>query len=367
MKILFDARSVSGVYTGLGRFTGELAIAVANKVKIKPNIELVIILPICERDNRYVKEILEMTSQNISFQYSATKCVSLKNIFDFGRTVNKLNADVYIYPHFDLPFGIKTSSMIVIHDLFPLIVNKYFPKYHRLKSQLFFLITLLSCKRAQRILSVSKTTRDDIVKLLDKRLLGKIDVIYEGLTLKDTGDRGNAIQNESIKPIRKYLLYVGDRRPHKNIKRILDLYAALREGAFYDGDLIMVGSKDNYDFDVEKYSHKDVKFLGNVDDAVLDIYYRECDALVFLSKYEGFGLPVLEAAYRGRRIISSDGGALAEIVPKWAYVIKNDDSLSVHYSGLSEYLASPIDTSDLTNYMKKYNWDSVAGKVLNHA
>jgi glycosyltransferase involved in cell wall biosynthesis len=192
----------------------------------------------------------------------------------------------------------------------------------------------------------------------------KIKVIYEGLTLKVNGNNALSKECKLIFPRRRFLLYVGDRRPHKNLRRILELYTGLVKSNCYDGDLIIVGNKTNYDFDVDQYCHDGVICVGNVEDSKLDLYYRNCDALIFMSKYEGFGLPILEAASRKKRIISSDGGALAEIIPSWAYVIKNNDSLSNHYDSLSRYLNAEIDTSDLLEYMHDYRWERVADKIL---
>jgi glycosyltransferase involved in cell wall biosynthesis len=159
-------------------------------------------------------------------------------------------------------------------------------------------------------------------------------------------------------------LYAGDRRPHKNIKKIIDLYVALKHES-YSGDLLLVGSQKNYDFDIEEYisTIEGVYILGNVDDSELLNLYLQMDALIFLSKYEGFGLPAVESGMLGKKIIVSDGGALKEVSPSWAFVLPSSRDVSQEARNILHYLESTIDIDP--HYGDAYDWNKVSKLVHN--
>jgi glycosyltransferase involved in cell wall biosynthesis len=167
---------------------------------------------------------------------------------------------------------------------------------------------------------------------------------------------------------RPYLLYVGDRRPHKNIRRVIDLFVALKDQHGYSGALVLVGNRRNYGFDVEQYvdGRDDVVIAGNVSDKDLSWYYKHTDGLVFLSEYEGFGLPVIEAATFNRKIVVSDGGSLAEIAPASACVVPRGQPVAKAALKVAAYLADNSLT-DLTDYLGKFAWTRAARQIFPQA
>jgi glycosyltransferase involved in cell wall biosynthesis len=188
---------------------------------------------------------------------------------------------------------------------------------------------------------------------------GKVDVIYEGSLIEPYRDDIKPVINQS------YLLYVGDRRPHKNIQRVIDLFVALKDKHGYSGVLVLVGSCRNYGFDVEKYvdDRHDVVITGNVSDGVLAWLYKHTDGLLFLSEYEGFGLPVIEAATFNRKIVISDGGSLPEIAPSSAFVVPCGESVVLAAPKVAAYLADSL-PEDLNDYLCQFAWTSAARQLF---
>jgi glycosyltransferase involved in cell wall biosynthesis len=162
-----------------------------------------------------------------------------------------------------------------------------------------------------------------------------------------------------------FLLYVGDRRPHKNLKRTVDIFVALKQQRLYDGRLVIAGSRQDFGFNVERYvaDRGDVHVLGPISDAALRQLYHRMDALLLLSKYEGFGLPVVEAASHNKRVVVSDGGSLPEIAPSTACVVPNTMPVELAAAQVGAYLSEAVDI-DNAPYMQQFTWDAAARAIF---
>ncbi len=355
MKILIDARYIAFPNTGLGRFTFFLSDAF---IRIKrENTDLGIIIP--DFSNDLVEEI-----ENIANQFGCIlirtniRPFTLKNLFLFSFFVNKLQFDAYLHPHFDIPFFIKKKKYCIIYDVFVLVIPNYILKNKIIKVLYFKMKILYSYLVCERIFSTSYKTIRDILSKFNLFKESKFKKIDAGPTVKPDLIIDNVGQTFS----EKYLLYVGDRRPHKNLIRITQLYNLLQVTG-YDGKLFIVGSTRNYDEDLDiLFNRPGIHIIGNVDDVHLSRLYRDAQALIFLSSYEGFGLPVVEAAAFNKKMILSDGGSLPEITPDWAYVMSNNEDIYNHVSNILIYLNSEIKI-DSKDYLKKYNWEAVATNI----
>lgn len=363
MHVIYDGRVMAYQYTGLGRFTGELLFALLDMHQ-EDSIKYTVIIWVdteAKGDNFYYQKLRQYENNGICRVISVTcRPISLTQHFSLANIVNCLDGDVYFYPHFDLPFGIRLPSITVIHDLFPLKVHGYITKNSWLKIAYFKLMLGLIARKAKFIFAVSETTRKDLLTEVGSRFSGKVGVSLEGpIVSAQCTYQSNA---SSFTLPEKFILYVGDRRPHKNIKRIIDLFISLKDGG-YSGSLLLVGSTKNHNFDVESYigTRSDVQIVGQVDDHYLVMLYQRMDALVFLSKYEGFGLPVVEAGLFGKKMIISDGGSLPEVAPPWAFVLPNDIDLSHSVVQVINYLNSQVVIDD--GYGMKYTWHHVAQGV----
>jgi glycosyltransferase involved in cell wall biosynthesis len=140
--------------------------------------------------------------------------------------------------------------------------------------------------------------------------------------------------------------------------KIIDIYLELKRYS-YQGDLLLVGSTKNYDFDVDSYISglEGVHVLGQVSDECLLNLYLQMDALIFLSKYEGLGLPIVEAGLLGKKLIISDGGAIKEVAPPWAFQIELASNY-IEVKKIVDYLNTDHEIVD--NYGKEFNWNRVS-------
>ena len=362
MHVIFDGRVMAEQYSGLGRYTGELLFALLDD-NVEHKIRYSVIIwedPNADQENSYYSKLKKYQQQGMCRVISVPcKPISISQHFKLNKYIKPLKGDLYFYPHFDLPLGVRLLCISVIHDLSPIKIKEYISKNRWIKLLYFKFMLRLSVRKAKYIFAVSETSRQDLLKEVGKRFSDKVGVSLEGPMLKDSKNS----KKIDLKLPKKFLLYVGVRRPHKNVKRMLDLFIALKEHLHYSGDLVIVGSTKNYDFDVEAYikNRTDVHILGQLDDEKLSQLYKRMDSLLFLSKYEGFGLPVVEAGSFNKKMILSDGGALVEVAPPWAFILPNDPDFNQYLSKIGDYLKSDIVCN--SDYIKQYTWKSVADRI----
>ena len=135
-----------------------------------------------------------------------------------------------------------------------------------------------------------------------------------------------------------------------------------------DADLVFIGKLPDH-FKSEFYREKEfqvrIKHLENVDDETLALFYKNAVSLIFVSFYEGFGIPLLEANSMGCRVIYSKNTVLEEIAGDCNFPVDplSIDSIS---NAICTLFNNPIfDLEELLNNSNKYNWEAESAKVQN--
>jgi glycosyltransferase involved in cell wall biosynthesis len=166
-----------------------------------------------------------------------------------------------------------------------------------------------AARRADLLLTLSESARSDI-----ERVLGlpreKIRITYLGAPPLDA-------EPSSKEP---YFLFVGGTEKRKNLAAVLEAFASL------DGfELRVVGAHTASPVHDARREQAGVRWLGHVSEAELAELYRHATALVFPSRYEGFGLPVLEAMARRTPVIAANRTSIPEVARDAAILIEPDD------------------------------------------
>jgi glycosyltransferase involved in cell wall biosynthesis len=174
------------------------------------------------------------------------------------------------------------------------------------------LLVPLAAHRSRRILTLSQAAKDDIARYLHVDP-DRIDVTPLGPGLPDDVPpvpeaelrRGLDLGDAPI------VLTVSAKRPHKNLEGLLDAMALLQSDP--PPVLVAPGYETVFEPELRRRAGKRVRFVGWVDDDVLEGLYRAATCFVFPSLAEGFGLPVLEAMVRGVPVACSRIGPLEEV------------------------------------------------------
>ena len=187
----------------------------------------------------------------------------------------------------------------------------------------------ISVRRARRVVAVSESTKQDIVRIYDISP-EKIDVVHNGV---DTSfrplpaDQVAAFRQQKGLPER-FALFVGTLEPRKNVVRLVEAYARLPKGR---PPLVLVGGKGWFYDEIFRRVEAleltgEVHFSGFVPAEDLPLWYNAADLFVYPSVYEGFGLPALEAMACGTAVITSTASSLPEVVGKAGRLVDPTDT-----------------------------------------
>lgn len=341
-KILIDGRLLSNSNTGISRYTVEI-IRGAHRIWGYDNVTVIINQSLTKRYFKYVE--------------TTFKPFSIKDFFFFDIFLKKQKFDLLFSPFYaNSYFKIKGKIYVsVVHDLmYELVPNFFSSNYfvNSLAKYYYNFIVKRTLKNSDSIISVSKTTKRDILSIFGYTSR----VFNEGINILES----NEIEDDSLEILSKnnlkqdgYFLYVGLDRPHKN----LDFLCSSFINANINKKLVLCGKHK------KQYESQHIIDLGYVNDDNLRVLYKNSTAFVFPSKYEGFGLPILEALFLGTKVMSSNFGALAEFDNRFVKFFDPYDQRTLidAFKTIDDF---KINSSDLREYLKKFNWDLISDQIM---
>ncbi len=270
--------------------------------------------------------VTEPDPENYLSHSSGAKYQYIANIKDVFHAANRLFAltgkvstikvknqpDIF---HLTTPWPLKVQgakTVVTIHDLIPLKV----PFTTLDLKEYFYRLFKWAAESADLILSVSEHTKKDIMEIYgvpDE----KIKVTYQSYKGADLevnqADAAVYLKSKKLET-EKYILFVGNIEPKKNIKQLIRAFAYIKKGY----KLAIVGHKawmsDSQLVGLQSYlKKKEYVMLDYVTEEELSMLYSNAFCMVFPSLYEGFGLPVLEAMQNNCPVICSDRSSLPEV------------------------------------------------------
>jgi glycosyltransferase involved in cell wall biosynthesis len=320
MKIVLDARWIYREISGIGACTRELA---RHLPRLDESDEYVFLF-----NDELVRDRTRAEAGLSDLPNASTLTVgygpfSPMNQAAMPPLLRSVGADVfhstnYMIPLLPFPRGRRgrTAAVVTVHDVIPLLFRDHAPRSR--KSRLFPLYRLLMIevgRRANRIVTVSEASKRDLIREMRVRDPGKVRAIPNGVSELFLNAAPRPDRPPSRQPV---ILYVGRMDPYKNLEMLVRALDLLRRVHQVPATLKIVGPPD------PRYTAADrlardlgladrVRWTGYLSDDALVDAYRQADILAHPSRYEGFGLQVIEAMAIGLPVVCTDAGALPEI------------------------------------------------------
>jgi glycosyltransferase involved in cell wall biosynthesis len=226
--------------------------------------------------------------------------------------------------------------ILVIHDVWFMS-----PEYDggQLQKLLFSNLMRLQIKYCSQIITVSDFSRREISHFFNVPL-SKIKIVSNCMG-KNIEARSNTETNNS-------LLLIGSDRKNKNVIRTISGFCHFKNSCPDSPvKLIVVGKYSESFFNKIRSSFpghlSDIKLAGYIDNAKLESLYRQCSGVLFLSLYEGFGLPAIEGLLFGKPVLVSQNTACAELLESFAISVDATDIASIS-EGIEMLITSKVDT-----------------------
>jgi alpha-1,3-rhamnosyl/mannosyltransferase len=241
---------------------------------------------------------------------------SLRELWQLALAARRDRVDLYHAPHYVCPPWLPCPAVVTVHDL----IHLRFPVRHRHPlAPLYARVMLrLAIRRACRVVTVSESTRRDLVERLGA-VPERIRVIPNGVGapfVPADGPTGVDPALDELGVTRPYFLFAGNPLPHKNVARLLEAFAGLPPAL---GRLVLVGIPPGARDSIERLRAAPglgprVHVLAPVPTPVLARLYQRATVVVCPSLWEGFGLAALEAMACGAPLVAANRGGLPEVV-----------------------------------------------------
>jgi glycosyltransferase involved in cell wall biosynthesis len=328
MRIGIDATGLYGQRTGIENYilniaTGLLAIDTRNEYVVY-----------CRKDVPKSLEAAGTRAQTRRLRVGNRKLyqqTALPTLIGLDRI------DAMFYPGNSMALLTPCKAVFTVHDLMPLIVPQYLPKYHAnnflswISGNYWKLTLQLGCKKADRIVAVSHKTGFDLATTLSVPA-EKITIVHEGVApnfrpIDDADIIGRFRDRYDLKD--PFILCLGT-ATCKNLSGSILAFEILKVAGHAALQLVIVGSEqrilaDTLELAKRSAFRNQIRFTGYFPDADLALLFNAADLLLFPSFYEGFGLPLLEAFACGLPVVTSNVSVLPEVAGDAALLVNPHD------------------------------------------
>ncbi len=310
MKIGFDAKRLYSNLSGLGNYSRSTIDLMREHY---PDDKLVLFAPTTDNRAGYIKpNDIELVTPTALISYGFP---SLWRSFFMASDIRGERIDIYHGLSNELPTDIRNSgakSIVTMHDLIFLRYPNLYSKLDRVIMEYKF---RTSCRNADLIIAISEQTKEDIINYWDIPS-EQVDVVYQGCNsayYKKVDEHRRAQVKAKYRLPDNYILSVGTFDERKNLMLTLN---AMVDGNI-DMPLVACGRRTPYTdklwaYAVENGIENRVFFHHDVNIEDLPAIYQMADVAVYVSLFEGFGVPILEALNSGTPMITSKGGVFPE-------------------------------------------------------
>jgi len=292
----------------------------------------------------------------------------------FPQACRTFKADLAHVPYWGPPLASPVPLVVTVHDLIPRLLPEYRGDW---RVRLYTALVSAATPGAALVLTDSEASRNDLLREL-RLPPERVRVVLLAAEPRYT-PRPEIVDDatrEKYGLTEGYVLYLGGFDSRKNIRALLSAWTWAADAIGQNYPLVLAGRlpvADGQLFEdvpalvAELGLTETVKLIGFVEEVDKPALYRGALAFVFPSRYEGFGLPPLEAMACGVPVIVSNGGSLPEIVGQAGYVIPPSDTRSIG-AAIITCVVEPMVNDDLRARglarAKEFAWDKVAEETL---
>lgn len=364
--ILFDARLLLQSPTGIGQYIVALF---PELLRAAPDLQFHLLCPPQVWEGYPIEQ---WQAANLTLHRRTWRHMSVQQQWLIPQFARSIQADLIHYPHFDAPVWMSALPVVAtIHDAKYLVHPDFFPRLSAAKRAYMRFAFATTLRRARRVISVSHATADDLLRLF-RFPPSHLRVIYEAAdpSFAPVADETVRAFRERYGLNRPYVLTVGELRPHKNHVTLLAAYAQSLSRDSHD--LVIVGRKHHDSPDlatlIAGYGLQGkVHLLTDVDNIGLRAAYTGATLLLFVSLYEGFGLPILEAMACGVPVIGSNTTATAEVIGEGGIQVDPTDPAAIA-AAMDHLLSNPAIRQPLiergNRWHRRFTWQRAAEETV---
>ena len=258
------------------------------------------------------------------------------------------------------------NNIVTCYDLIPWVYDKD-------RSSLWK-ENMKGLTKADRIITISKFSRDEIIKFLDYPE-ERIEIVYPAVdhSVYYANQDKSILKPFNIPNEQKVLLYVGSELPRQNVPVLINAFKQIKK-RIPDIKLVKIGESQSYgarenilklirDLDLQD----DILFVGYVPEEEMPLWYNAADLLIYPCSYAGFGLPPLEAMACGTPVITSDTTSLPEVVGDAGIMINPQDSELMAEKMFEVLTDNKLKDKMIINGLKRakmYDWNESTKKTL---
>lgn len=373
MKVLIDATGIINETTGVGQYSLQLLKAFS---EIVDKNEYTIILQEALKNTHPI--FINLHKTNFKLIKKDIPSVGPKKQIRYYNFLKK-NQSKYDLLHSlnsELPLFSNIKRIVTVHDLKYIKFPDFLDNFSTLKSKYLKYIMTKGVNKADKIIADSQNTKNDIIDLFNIKF-DKIRVIHLASNINlyskinDNSFYGEVLQKYFIK--KPYFLYIGEKRPHKNLKGLIQAFALFKK--MYDRwntYLVITGKKysgyNEYLHEAEKLRIMDsLIFTEFIPDEYLKAIYSEAEALLLVSFYEGFGIPILEAMECRTPVITSNISSMPEVAGDAAILVDPYNIQEIAEKMYSIMNSDVLKASFIKKGLKRvkeFSWRKTAKKTL---
>lgn len=365
MKILLDPQIFDQQqYGGISRYYTELFSILSRKNNK-------IIIPFYSTANVYYGQSVLVNFQQkmyslylrflIKFRIRYREDTIARNKKYLRRTILSQQYDLFIPTYYN-PYFVKDIGskpfVLTVYDM----IHELFPEYFKNDSLNVVENKRYLMEKATRIIAVSENTKQDIIKIYPHIDNAKIDVVYHGCSIK------KVYKAIDYLPV-NYILFVGVRDSYKNFNFLV---TAIAEFLINNHDLFLIcaggGTFNAIEYElICKLGLENQVFQRSFQEDELATFYKEAKCFVFPSKYEGFGIPVLESMASGCPVVLAHHSSFPEVAGSAGvyFELNNSKDLRDKIEMLvqDESLRNEYSQKGLEE-VKKFSWQKAAKECL---